>query len=98
MSSNLECQFFSADNRWYYVLENYNAPQEAWDWRDYATVYGPFNSEDAAHSHLSANHANPGGYSVSADVDPSNATYKELIGRAVSPNASRGRRSPFRSY
>src|SRR5208337_2902097 len=34
------------------------------DWRDYATSYGPFKSFEEADEHLVKYHANPGGYSV----------------------------------
>lgn len=62
MSTNSECLFIQVkSDQWYYVLEDYNAPKNAWDWREYATAYGPFRTEDAANGHLCDNHANPGG-------------------------------------
>lgn len=65
MSTGLECQFIeSENNKWYYVLENYDAPKNAWDWLEFATAFGPFNSYKIAHSHLGNHHANPGGYSI----------------------------------
>ena len=65
MSTGLECLFLEKnDGEWYYILENWNAPKHAWDWLDYATAYGPFNSEAKAREDLSTNHANPGGSSM----------------------------------
>jgi len=63
MSTNSECVFYDVDGiGHYYLLEYSNAPKNAWDWREYATLYGPFVSEDAAHKHLGRHHANPGGF------------------------------------
>lgn len=63
MSTGLECEFIEAKrDQWYYLLENGSAPKNAWDWREYATAYGPFPSENAAEEHLDENHANPGGF------------------------------------
>ena len=65
MSTNLECLFVERKNtEWYYILENYDAPKNAWSWLDYSTAFGPFNSFERAYSNLSNNHANPGGYST----------------------------------
>ncbi len=66
MSTNSNCEIIEIKTgKWYYILEDYNAPKNAWDWRDYATAYGPFRDEAAALEHLDQNHANPGGYSTS---------------------------------
>ena len=63
MSSGCECLFVQVESdKWYYVLEDYNAPQNAWDWREHAKAYGPFATEDVALKHLDDNHSNPGGY------------------------------------
>ena len=71
MSTGLNCEFINRkaspgheEDRWYYVLEHGSAPKQCWDWREYATAYGPFASEDEADCHLSANHANPGSSST----------------------------------
>lgn len=65
MSTGLECAFYrTPDDQWYYALEDWDAPRNAFDWHDYATFYGPFQSEEAADTHLSDNHANPGGMSI----------------------------------
>ena len=48
MSSGCECLFVQVESdKWYYVLEDYNAPQA---------------TEDVALKHLDDNHSNPGGY------------------------------------
>lgn len=64
MSTGRECTFFMHDNKAYYLLQDGSCPVDAWDWREYATCYGPFNDIDEAMQHLSDNHANPGGYST----------------------------------
>ena len=65
MSTGFECAFDeNAEGEWHYTLQDWNCPVGAWDWRDYATTYGPFTSFELAHKHLSDTHPNPGGYSV----------------------------------
>ena len=72
MSTGCECDFVCVAATphpiWFYVLEDYHAPKNSWDWREYASAYGPFDSEDEAFDHLHANHANPGG--SSSDYEP----------------------------
>jgi hypothetical protein len=97
-STGLSCELIEwKPGEWYYILEHGNAPKNAWDWREYASAYGPFSSEEEAHDHLSNNHANPGGYSVD--------TYRErgkdeVMDRLIAdaPKNTRGRgniRNPF---
>jgi hypothetical protein len=63
MSTGCNCLVVEPQQgKWYYVLEDYNAPKNASNWLDYAKAYGPFPSEEAAVRHLSDNHANPGGW------------------------------------
>ena len=63
MSTNSECAFIEVEpNKWYYILEDYHAPKNSYDWREHAQAYGPFASMDVAEKHLHDNHANPGGY------------------------------------
>ena len=64
MSTGLECQFFHYEWKWYYLLQDGGCPVDAWDWREYATCYGPFVNLHVARQHLCDNHANPGGHSV----------------------------------
>lgn len=80
MSTNSECLFFRHDDKHYYLLEHYNAPQNAWDWRDNATCYGPFASFEEAQEDLRDNHANPGGHTDSSDE---NTTDEVLIKHAA---------------
>jgi hypothetical protein len=62
MSTNSECDFIEiAPGKWYYVLEDYDAPKNSFDWREHASCFGPFRTEEAADAHLRDNHANPGG-------------------------------------
>jgi hypothetical protein len=63
MSTNSECHIFEyKPDQWYYLLQDWDCPHGAWDWREYASCFGPFRSQDAAIIHLDANHANPGGW------------------------------------
>lgn len=65
MSSGLNCDFVQAETeKWYYVLEDYNAPKHSWDWHAHAQACGPFLTEDVANEHLRNNHSNPGGSST----------------------------------
>lgn len=64
MSTNSECDFIEVKpGEWWYLLEDYDAPKNSWDWREHSTAYGPFKTYEVAHRHLSDNHANPGGHS-----------------------------------
>ncbi len=69
MSTGYECVFFNTGNKWYYLLQDWNCPVGAWDWREYATCYGSFVNEALAQMHLSLHHCNPGGWSTTKDVD-----------------------------
>ena len=65
-STNSNCEFIEwKPGQWYYILEDYGAPKDAWDWRENSTAYGPFGSEEEAHIHLRENQTNPGGSSTS---------------------------------
>tara|TARA_Y100000034_G_scaffold1017_1_gene1284 strand:+ start:6791 stop:7138 length:348 start_codon:yes stop_codon:yes gene_type:complete len=85
MSTNSECLFVEVEpKRWYLILEDYNAPKDAWDWKEYASAYGPFPSFEGAERYLSRNFANPGGYNkidYHDDFVPGD-TLKELIKNA----------------
>lgn len=61
MSTGLECEFYETKGEWFYLLQDWDCPRQCWDWREHATAYGPFTSEEKADEHLRANHANPGG-------------------------------------
>lgn len=86
MSTGCNCEFIEVKpGVWFYILEHYNAPKNAWDWRENADAHGPFSSDDAAIKHLSDNHANPGGYCVNKYREGFglDETLKQLIGDAV---------------
>lgn len=88
MSTGLECNFVEWEpGKWYYVLEDDDAPKNAWDWMEYATAYGPFSSFDAAYDHLDNNHPNPGGYSEHSyhESIKENNTLAKLIAEATIP-------------
>lgn len=75
MSTGLECEFLwlqangKPGGEWFYILQDWDCPVGAWDWHEYATAFGPFDSEDAANEHLRRNHANPGGATVSTEQE-----------------------------
>ncbi|MEW1734358.1 hypothetical protein AB0346_00195 [Nocardia beijingensis] len=74
-STGLACEFIEVEpGRWYYLLEEWDTPVGAFDWRQHATAYGPFASEAAADAHLTIHHANPGGMTVTATNPDSNPT------------------------
>jgi hypothetical protein len=89
MSTGLNCEIREVSpERWYYVLEDGNAPKDSWDWHEYATAYGPFGSYDAACEHLRRNHANPGGHLVVPYNDPlrnDTDVLRQLIASAKNP-------------
>jgi hypothetical protein len=87
VSTGLECQFFEPKpGQWFYALQDWNCPVGAWDWRDYATAYGPFTSQEAAERHLSSNHANPGGWNVTEHARfRTSPTYDRLVKEARKP-------------
>jgi hypothetical protein len=70
------------EGEWYYVLEDYNAPKNAWDWREYAACYGPYPSKEDAYERLHNNHANPGGATIDTDPDKSDAMLIKLVASA----------------
>jgi len=91
MSTNSECQFIERNpGKWFYVLEDYNAPKNAWDWKENATAYGPFSSEEKAYEHLRDNHANPGGHSVVDNTEHSQFKEGEVLKKLLD-TAMKGR-------
>lgn len=87
MSTNLNCQFIEpTQNEWYYVLEDWGAPNNAWDWREYSTATGPFRSKDLARNYLTTHEANPGASSTIAATEfTMDSVYADLIKRARRP-------------
>ncbi len=64
MSTGLECEIIGTKGKWFYILQDWDCPRMCWDWREYATCYGPFDSDEQARQHLRDHHANPGGYTI----------------------------------
>ena len=91
MSTGLECLFFKIveTGEWFYVLEDWNAPKGAFDWRAYATGYGPFDTEEVARLHLRDHHPNPGGSGVDPDAS---LTDEVLVGLVKQARAERDRK------
>lgn len=101
MSTGLECEIIHYDKgEWYVILQNGDCPVRCWDWREYATAYGPFPTGEKAREHLRDNHANPGGHSMDGDTpDPgykNNPVYRALITDAKE-RRKRERDRPFGS-
>ena len=89
MSTNSNCNFYDVGGKWFYLLEDQDAPKNAWDWREHSRAYGPFTSEEAADQHLSDNHANPGGTQTIGAVDlATDDVLRRAIEAAISPRAS----------
>ena len=84
MSTNSECEFVKWKKKWYYTLEDYNAPKNAWDWYEYSSTYGPFASQDEADEHLRDNHANPGGASIAELPDDIDGATRARLEGAIS--------------
>lgn len=91
MSTGCECAFIEVKpGEWFYLLEDFDAPKGAWDWREHATAYGPFATFDQAEQHLSDNHANPGGFSERPYVEgyEPDELMQRLISNARRPRAA----------
>jgi hypothetical protein len=92
MSTNSNCHFIEVEpGEWYYLLEDSNAPKDAWDWREFATAYGPFADLAKAQQDLHEEHANPGGawvlpYKADQKLDE---VVRARIAEAITPD-SRG--------
>lgn len=90
MSTGLECVYVRhpETKKWYYVLQNWDCPAQCWDWREYATCYGPFDTEDEAWEHLRRTQPNPGGSSTldfSKDDTWFDNVFKGLMEGATTP-------------
>lgn len=85
MSSGLNCELIEAKpGEWYYLLEDRDAPKQTADWHEFATGYGPFATDEIAHAHLRAYHANPGGHTRYAyeEGQQLSGTIAELVAEA----------------
>jgi hypothetical protein len=93
MSTGLECQFIEfRPSEWYYILQDGSCPVQTWDWREYATAYGPFPDLEKAKTSLRDNHANPGGY-WEMEYDPKyerDEVLQRLIANPTRPTADGG--------
>jgi len=82
-----ECLFVEPKlGQWFYVLEESNAPKDAWDWREFSTAYGPFPDDTKANLDLVASRANVSGAEIIA-----NDAYQEdpvLVGLFASAKPS----------
>lgn len=80
MSTGLNCQIIEPfPGTWYYVLEDSFAPNDAWDWREYATATGPFPTQKHALDYLASHESNPGGHCVIPNGDFKMNGYEALL-------------------
>lgn len=81
------------ENReWFYILEDKGAPKDSWDWREYATAYGPFPDIEKALEHEYDSDSDTSGYEIIGyGVKPLDKTDLDLIAKATA-NAPRMRR------
>lgn len=82
MSTGCECNIVEVEpGKWYYIIEDYQAPKNSWDWREFATMWGPFESEDKAYLSCRDTHGNPGGYTLTRHVEykPDKTAEKLLV-------------------
>jgi hypothetical protein len=100
MSTGLECTFIqTTPTEWFYLLQDGDCPVSCWDWREHATAYGPFPTQDEAEDHLDRNHANPGGWSVHSLVEgATEAKLDEPVQQAIATARARPRRSERGEY
>lgn len=79
MSTGAECAFIYVDGgEWYYVLQRW--PYGEWPEYD---AYGGFPNRDEAITHLSINHANPGGFQTLYPGSIGYDTWKKRLDRAL---------------
>ena len=105
MSTGLNCDIVQkSTNEWFYILEDWDAPKQSWDWREFATAYGPFPDLEQAKKHLRENQTNPGGHNISAlpegvtELDLTNKdVLRDLFEKAQNPNSEPSRFS-YRTY
>lgn len=100
MSTNSECLILQVrKDQWFYVLEDRDAPKNAWDWREYARGYGPFPTEEAAQEHLRNCHPNPGGSCTAPlppGVDELDLAADSVLKRLIEEAPNNTRRAPVR--
>ena len=72
MSTGAGCHFIEKrPSEWFYELQNWPYGE----WPEYST-YGAFSTYESAVEHLMKNHANPGGWNVSAYVETKSVHYE----------------------
>lgn len=64
MSVQRECMYIeTSPGKWYIVVEDCDAPRNAFDWLDNAQAYGPYETFDKAHDGFDMlGEPNPGGF------------------------------------
>lgn len=86
MSQNRELEFIEPEpGVWYYVLEDYSAPKNSWDWREHAQAYGPFESYEKANEHQYdySRISTPGHTVTGQEHYKGNETFTRLIAEAT---------------
>jgi hypothetical protein len=87
MQCNLICEFIEPErDTWFYLIQNWTCPANAWDWREDSTCVGPFKTYEEGSRHLKTTHTSYGPpllYPV-AHYQPDD-TYRMLISGALAP-------------
>ncbi len=82
MSVDRELEFIEPEEgRWFYVLEDWSAPRNAWDWHEHVSCYGPFESHEAACYHqYNISRISTGGSTI---TDHSSFEMTPLLGQLI---------------
>jgi hypothetical protein len=63
--SSKSCLYIEVEpDVWFYLAENEDSPEEAWDWREYATAFGPFDGLGDAMNHRAENRSDISGCEI----------------------------------
>jgi hypothetical protein len=77
-----ELQFVETEpGKWFYLLEDWNAPKETWDWHEYAQAFGPFASLEAACDHETRSDSDTSGAEI---VEHSRFSTSPVIAKLLS--------------
>ncbi len=90
MVCDLTCEFIEPTrDTWFYIIQNWTCPSDAWDWREDATCYGPFRTYEEGKEHLKASFCDSENQNIFpfAYYQPDD-TYQKLIATTVTPRKS----------
>jgi hypothetical protein len=52
------------DTTWHYLVEDEDSPEDAWDWREYSTASGPFDTLEEAMEHRAGTRSDVSGSEI----------------------------------